>query len=62
LLATGETVVADAQYIRRSIIDPNAQTVAGYPPIMPTYAGQISEEEVLRLVEYIRSLGADEQR
>lgn len=62
LLATGETVVADAQYIRRSIIDPNAQLVAGYPPIMPTYAGQISEEEVLRLVEYIRSLGAAEQR
>jgi cytochrome c oxidase subunit II len=62
LLASGETVIADAQYIRRSIIDPNAQIVAGYPPIMPTYAGQITEEEILRLVEYIRSLGADEQR
>lgn len=62
LLASGETVLADAQYIRRSIIDPNAQIVAGYPPIMPTYAGQVSEEELLRLVEYIRSLSAEEQR
>jgi cytochrome c oxidase subunit 2 len=55
-LASGATVLADEQYIRRSIIDPNAQIVAGYPPIMPTFAGQISEEELLRLVEYIRSL------
>jgi cytochrome c oxidase subunit 2 len=59
-LADGETVTADADYIRRSIIDPNAQVVAGYPPVMPTFAGQIDEEELLRLVEYIRSLG-DEQ-
>lgn len=57
LLASGETVVADAQYIRRSIIDPNAQIVAGYSSDMPTFAGQISEEEVLQLIEYIRSLG-----
>lgn len=56
-LSSGETVTADVQYIRRSIIDPQAQIVAGYPPVMPTYAGQITEEELLLLVEYIRSLG-----
>jgi cytochrome c oxidase subunit 2 len=55
-LAGGETVVADAEYIRRSIMDPNAQVVAGYPPIMPTYEGQVGEEELVPLVEYIRSL------
>jgi cytochrome c oxidase subunit 2 len=55
-LQDGETRVADAQYIRDSILDPNAQVVAGYSPIMPSYAGQVSEEELLSLLEYIRSL------
>jgi cytochrome c oxidase subunit 2 len=59
-LASGETVVADEQYIRRSIIDPNAQVVAGYPPIMPTYAGQINEDELFQLIEYIRNLTTPE--
>jgi cytochrome c oxidase subunit 2 len=56
-LAGGETIVADAEYIRRSIMEPNAHVVAGFSPIMPTYEGQISEEELAPLVEYIRSLG-----
>jgi cytochrome c oxidase subunit 2 len=46
----------DEQYIRTSILDPRAQTHAGYPPIMPPYDGRISEEELAALVEYIRSL------
>ncbi len=55
-LTTGERIVADVQYIRRSILDPRAQIVAGYPAVMPTYEGQIDEDELFRLVEYIRSL------
>ena len=55
-LASGETVVADAAYIRESILNPQAKIVAGYPPIMPTFQGQVSEEQLLALVEYIRSL------
>jgi cytochrome c oxidase subunit 2 len=58
-LEGGQTVVADAEYIRRSIMDPNAQVVAGFSPIMPTYEGQISEETLAPLVEYIRSLGEE---
>lgn len=61
-LESGEIVNADADYIRRSIIDPNAQIVAGYPPIMPTFAGQIDEEELFRLVEYIRSLTTPDEQ
>ncbi|MFN8489436.1 MAG: cytochrome c oxidase subunit II [Caldilineaceae bacterium] len=57
-LANGQTVLADTNYIRDSIIAPNAQIVAGYPPIMPTYAEQISEDELLKLVEYIKALGS----
>lgn len=55
-LENGETLIADAQYIRRSILDPRSQIVAGYPPVMPTYEGQIEEQELFSLVEYISSL------
>ncbi len=58
-LEDGQTIVADAQYIRDSIIDPNVHVVAGYSPVMPSYEGQVNEEELLQLVEYIRSLGED---
>ncbi|MCB0124689.1 MAG: hypothetical protein KDE58_20680, partial [Caldilineaceae bacterium] len=55
-LENGQTVLADIQYIRDSVLDPHAQIVAGYQPIMPTYEGQIDEEELLQLVEYIAAL------
>ena len=56
-LLNGQTILADTNYIRDSIIQPNAQVVAGYDSIMPTYAEQISEDELLKLVEYIKSMG-----
>jgi len=56
-LTTGETVTADESYIRNSILDPRAQIVAGYAPIMPVFRGQLSEEQVLDLIAYVRSLG-----
>jgi cytochrome c oxidase subunit 2 len=56
-LRNGETVIADESYIRESILNPTAKLVAGYQPLMPTYQGQISEEGVLQLIAYIRSLG-----
>jgi len=56
-LASGQTVVADASYLRRSILEPPADLVAGYQPIMPTYKGQISEENLFKLIAYIKSLG-----
>lgn len=56
-LAVGGTTPADESYLRESILEPAANIVAGYDAIMPTYRGQISEEGVLQLVAYIRSLG-----
>ena len=56
-LASGDTVLADEGYIRESILDPRAKIVAGYAPIMPTFQGQFSEEELSQLVAYIKSLG-----
>ncbi len=56
-LAIGEFVQADEGYIRESIMNPGAKAVAGYDLIMPMYQGQISEEGLLQLIAYIRSLG-----
>jgi cytochrome c oxidase subunit 2 len=58
-LENGYSVVAEEQYLRRSILDPMTEIVQGYRPMMPTYAGRLSEEDVLRLVAYIRSIAAD---
>ncbi|MBA3943324.1 MAG: cytochrome c oxidase subunit II [Herpetosiphonaceae bacterium] len=55
-LSDGSFVLADAQYIHDSIYLPNKQIAAGYPAIMPSFKGQLSEDQVLQLVEYIKSL------
>jgi cytochrome c oxidase subunit 2 len=57
-LSDGSTLVADADYLRESIVTPSAKVVAGYQPIMPTFQGQVTEEQLLHLIEYIRTLGA----
>ena len=56
-LADGQTVAADDAYIRELIVNPNAKVVNGYQPIMPSFQGQLSEQEILELIAYIRSLG-----
>ncbi len=56
-LSDGSMVVADERYIRDSILMPNAQVVAGYAPLMPSFSGHLSEDELIRLVAYIKSLG-----
>jgi cytochrome c oxidase subunit II len=55
-LANGQTVIADEQYIRNSILNPSAQIVEGYQPIMPTFKGQVTEEQLNHLIAYIKSL------
>jgi cytochrome c oxidase subunit 2 len=59
-LQGGDEVVADESYIRESILDPAAKIVAGYQPIMPAFRGRVSEEELIQLVAYVKSLGAPE--
>jgi cytochrome c oxidase subunit 2 len=56
-LSGGGSVKADEAYIRESILQPAAKVVAGYQPIMPTFQGLVTEEGVLQLVEYVKSLG-----
>jgi cytochrome c oxidase subunit II len=56
-LDDGRTVLADVDYIRRSILDPRRDIVAGFQPVMPTFKGQVTEDELLQLIAFIRSLG-----
>jgi cytochrome c oxidase subunit 2 len=55
-LADGGTVVVDEAYVRESIMNPAVKVVAGFEPVMPTFEGRLSEEQVYQLVEYIKSL------
>jgi cytochrome c oxidase subunit 2 len=54
-LVDGSKVTADESYLRESILNASAKIVAGYPPIMPSYRGQISEEQLSQLIDYIKS-------
>jgi cytochrome c oxidase subunit 2 len=56
LLSDGSTVTADEAYIRESILQPKAKIVAGYQPVMPTFQGLVTEEQILNLTAYIKSL------
>jgi cytochrome c oxidase subunit 2 len=54
----GNRVTVDEAYVRESILRPSATIAAGYQPIMPTFQGLVSEEQLLQLIEYVKSLQA----
>jgi cytochrome c oxidase subunit II len=56
-LANGATVKADESYLRESILNPGAKTVAGYTNDMPTFQGLVTEEQVAMIIQYIKSIG-----
>lgn len=55
-LEGGAQVKVDENYVRESILVPTAKIVAGYPPTMPFFLGQLSDEEVGNLIDYIKTL------
>lgn len=55
-LEGGGTVLVDENYIRESIVNPNAKIVKGFPPVMTSFAGQLNEQEMMGVIEYIKSL------
>jgi cytochrome c oxidase subunit II len=55
-LEDGQTVSADENYIRESILTPNAKVVKGFKPIMPVFQGLVSEEQLNALVAYVKSM------
>jgi len=58
-LEDGRTIVADEAYLTRSMMEPNAEVVAGYKPLMPTFQGKLSGPEAAAIVEFIKSLRTD---
>jgi cytochrome c oxidase subunit 2 len=55
-LEDGRTVIADEDYVRESILNPTAKVASGFKPIMPTFQGIVSEEQLNQLVAYVKSL------
>jgi cytochrome c oxidase subunit 2 len=55
-LANGQVVVADDTYIRDCILTPQLRVPGGYPPVMPTFQGHVTEDELFQLTAYIKSL------
>ncbi len=58
-LANGSQVLVNDAYLRDAILNPSQHVTAGYAPIMPTYQGQISEDGLIDLVEYIKTLNSN---
>lgn len=56
-LADGRTVVADEDYLTRSMMEPMRDVVSGYTPVMPTYQGVLEQPDAAAIVEFIRLLG-----
>ncbi len=54
-------MTADDNYIRESILNPGAKVVAGFKPIMPTFQGIVSEEQLLALIANVKSLAQPQQ-
>jgi cytochrome c oxidase subunit 2 len=55
-MADGKAVKADDNYLRESMVDPKAKVVAGFQPVMPTFAGLLNDREITGVIEYIKTL------
>jgi cytochrome c oxidase subunit 2 len=60
-LEDGRMITADENYLRESILDPGTKVVRGFKPVMPTFQGLISEEQLNALVAYVKALGGPSQ-
>jgi cytochrome c oxidase subunit 2 len=56
VLNNNQTVTGDESYLRESILNPQAKIATGFGPIMPSFQGQLSEEQLLQVVAYLKSL------
>ena len=58
-LQGGQTAIFDEAYMQESIVAPEAKVVEGYRPIMPSFRGQLSNDEIMDLIAYVRSLSSE---
>jgi len=57
-LADGRTLVVDEGFLRQAITNPNSMPIPGYTPVMPSFQGQLNEDQILQLLAYVKSLAA----
>jgi cytochrome c oxidase subunit 2 len=55
-LEGGKEYTADDEYIKRSLLEPMAEVVEGYPPGMPPYAGQLNDDDIANVIEFMKTL------
>lgn len=60
VLSSGQTIVADDDYLRESILNPSAKIVEGFAPVMPSFDGQVTEAQIQDLLTYIKTLSSGE--
>jgi cytochrome c oxidase subunit 2 len=58
MLSDNSVVKADDNYVRESILNPQAKVVKGFAPLMPTFQGQVSEDDLMKLLAYVKSLAS----
>jgi cytochrome c oxidase subunit 2 len=56
----GTSLKADENYIRESIVDPKAKVVNSYSPVMPSYKGQLSDDDINSIIAYLQSLSSSQ--
>ena len=56
VMKSGQTIVVDENYLRESMLNPNAKVVAGYDPVMPTFQGILKNVDIDGLIAYIKTL------
>jgi len=61
-LRDGSTVVADENYVRESILEPQAKIAAGFEPVMPTFKGRLKDQEITALIAYLKAAGGEADR
>ena len=61
-LRDGETLLVDEAFLRRAITQPNSMPIPNYAPVMPSFQGQLSEEQILQLIAYVKSLAQEERK
>ncbi len=54
-MESGQTITVDENYLRESILNPNAKIVAGYAAVMPSFKGQLSDDQIDAIIEYIKA-------
>jgi cytochrome c oxidase subunit 2 len=61
-LQDGRTLTVDEGFVRQAITNPNSMPIPGFTPVMPSFQGELTEDQILQLIAYVKSLGAQQRK